>query len=156
MKRYLLDTNMLLGFTRKAAWAHWAYNQYDLGNSENMVFTSVICKGEILALAEKRGWGVAKRNDLVKVLNQFPTVDLNKESILNAYALIDTWTHGVPVTDPSFPQPHKPAVSMKQNDLWIAATSCASKAVLLTTDKDFDHLDGVCLSRIWVDQSHHP
>ena len=121
-----------------------------------MVFTSVICKGEILALAEKRGWGVAKRNDLVKVLNQFPTVDLNKESILNAYALIDTWTHGVPVTDPSFPQPHKPAVSMKQNDLWIAATSCASKAVLLTTDKDFDHLDGVCLSRIWVDQSHHP
>lgn len=23
MKRYLLDTNLLLGFTRRAAWAQW-------------------------------------------------------------------------------------------------------------------------------------
>ena len=118
-----------------------------------MVFTSVICRGEILALAEKFGWKSKKRENLVKVLNQFPTLDLNKESILNAYASIDTWTHGTPLTHSSFPPPPKPAISMKQNDLWIAATSCASKAILLTTYKDFDHLDDVCLSRIWVDQS---
>lgn len=153
MKRYLLDTNILLGFTRRAPWAQWAYMEYELGAPANIVFTSVICKGEILALAEKRGWGVTKREGLELVLNQFPTVDVNKDSVLNAYAIIDTWTHGTPVTDSSFPAPCKPAVSMKQNDLWVAATSCASKAILLTTDKDFDHLDGVCLSRIWVDQS---
>jgi predicted nucleic acid-binding protein len=156
MKRYLLDTNMLLGFTRRAPWALWAYQQFDLGGRENMVFTSVICKGELLALAEKRGWGGDKRTNLQNVLNQFPTVDINKDRILDAYAMIDVWTHGKVVSDKTFPSPPKPAVSMKQNDLWIAATARASKAILLTTDKDFDHLDGICLERYFVDQSNKP
>ncbi len=147
---------MLLGFTRKAPWAQWAYDEFELGEAENMAFTSAICRGEILALAEKFGWGPRKRIELVHVLNQFTTVDINKDSILNAYAAIDVWTHGKEVTDPQFPPPPKPAVRMKQNDLWIAATTLASKATLLTTDKDFDHLDGVCLSRVWVDQANTP
>lgn len=156
MKRFLLDTNMLLGLSRETPWAQWAYLEYDLGNRENMVFTSVICKGELMALSEKCGWGGQKRSVMQKVLDQFPSVDLNKDSILNAYALIDSWTHGKAVSDTAFPAAPKPAVSMKQNDLWIAATACASKAILLTTDKDFDHLDGVCLTRFYVDQSNKP
>ena len=122
MDRFLLDTNMLLGFTRRAAWAQWAYETYDLGNESTMVFTSVICRGELLALAEKNGWGSKKRESLVEVLNRFPTVDLNKDPILNHYAELDTWTHGRSVVDSLRPVPPKPAVSMKQNDLWIAAT----------------------------------
>lgn len=66
MDRFLLDTNMLLGFTRRAAWAQWAYETYDL---------------------------------------------------------------------------------------WIAATAVATGAKLITTDKDFDHLDGIWLDRIFVSQS---
>ena len=30
---------------------------------------------------------------------------------------------------------------MGKNDLWIAATSSVYDLVLVTTDKDFDHLD---------------
>jgi tRNA(fMet)-specific endonuclease VapC len=153
MNRFLLDTNMLLGFTREAAWAQWAYETWDLGNEAAIVFTSVICRGELLALAEKNGWGESKRRNLVDVLNRFPTVDLNKDSILNRYAELDTWTHGRAVSDSSKPQPPKPAVCMKQNDLWIAATAVATGATLVTTDKDFDHLDGVWLNRVLVDQS---
>ncbi len=156
MNRFLLDTNMLLGFTRKAAWAQWAYQTYDLGNESTMVFTSVICRGELLALAEKNGWGTNKRESLVEVLNRFPTVDLNKEPILNHYASLDTWTHGRPVIDSSRSVPPKPAITMKQNDLWIAATAVATGAKLITTDKDFDHLDGIWLDRIFVDQSAKP
>lgn len=156
MDRFLLDTNMLLGFTRRAAWAQWAYETYNLGNESTMVFTSVICRGELLALAEKNGWGSKKRESLVEVLNRFPTVDLNKEPILNHYAELDTWTHGRPVVDEGRPAPPKPAVSMKQNDLWIAATAVATGAKLITTDKDFDHLDGIWLKRIFVDQSAKP
>ena len=40
---------------------------------------------------------------------------------------------------------------MGKNDIWIAATAHASKATLLSTDKDFDHLDGVWLKRLYVD-----
>lgn len=109
-----------------------------------------------MALTEKFGWGGQKRSEMQKVLSEFPTVDLNKDSILDAYALIDVWTHGKVVTDTTFPAPPKPAVTMKQNDLWIAATARASKAILLTTDKDFDHLNGICLKCYYVDQSNTP
>ncbi len=40
---------------------------------------------------------------------------------------------------------------MGKNDLWIAATANATGALLLTTDKDFDHLDGAFLNRVWID-----
>lgn len=156
MQRFLLDTNMLLGFTRKAPWAEWAYHEFKLGDVENMVFTSVICKGEILALAEKNGWGQNKRVELDSVLNQFTTLGINKDSILQAYATLDAWTHGKRPTDSRLPKPIKPAVIMKQNDLWIAATAMVSQATLLTTDKDFDHLNGICLTRVWVDQANTP
>ena len=153
MKRYLLDTNMLLGFTRQATWARWVHEKLDLGESATMVFTSVICRGELLALAEKTGWGAKKRDAMVEVLNRFPTLDLNRDSILNAYASFDAWTHGKNLPDPSRPPPPKPAVSMKQNDLWVAATAIATSATLITTDKDFEHLHGLWLDRFLVDQA---
>ena len=46
MKRYLLDTGLLLGFARRAPWAINARETLDLGDPETMVFTSVICQGE--------------------------------------------------------------------------------------------------------------
>jgi predicted nucleic acid-binding protein len=80
-------------------------------------------------------------------------VDLNKDAILNHYAALDTWTHGRTLGDTKRPDPPKPAMSMKQNDLWIAATAVATGATLVTTDKDFDHLNGLWLERVLVDQS---
>ena len=152
-KRFLLDTGMLLGFVRNAPWALRVRTEFDLGDKETMVFTSVICQGELLALAEKNGWGEGKRNHLDKVLNGFPTLDINKQPILRAYALIDAWTHGNPVASPEQALPPKPAVPMKQNDLWIAATAHESKATLLSTDNDFAHLNNVWLRFEYVDQN---
>lgn len=153
MSRFLLDTNMLLGFTRKAEWAQWTYEHFNLGAESTMVFTSIICRGELLALAEKNGWQAQSRQKLVEVLNRFPTVDINKDIILERYASLDTWTHGKVLSDISRPVPPKPAISMKQNDLWIAATASATGATLITTDKDFDHLHGVWLNRVFINQS---
>ena len=152
-KRFLLDTGMLLGFVRNAPWALRVRTEFDLGDTETMVFTSVICQGELLALAEKNGWGEGKRNHLDEVLNRFPTLDINKQPILRAYALIDAWTHGKPVASPGQALPPKPAVPMTQNDLWIAATAHESKATLLSTDKDFVHLNDVWIKYVYVNQN---
>ena len=38
-----------------------------------------------------------------------------------------------------------------KNDVWIAATAAVTGARLLTTDKDFDRLDPLFLSRDWID-----
>lgn len=151
MKRFLLDTGMLLGLTRKAPWARRTLDRVHLDDQETATFTSVICHGELLALAEKNGWGERRRTELASTLAKVPTLDINKQAILNAYALIDAWTHGKSVTTPHNVSPPEPAISMGKNDIWIAATAHASKATLLSTDKDFDHLDSVWLKHLYVD-----
>ena len=153
MARFLLDTNMLLGFTREAPWAIRPRKNFNLGDSETMVFTSAICQGEILALAEKNGWGSEKRSRLEEVLNGVPTLDIGRGMILDAYARIDAWTHGKSVTSPNNAPPPKPAVAMNQNDLWIAATAHVSRASLLSTDTDFEHLDNIWLKFNHIDQN---
>lgn len=157
MNRFLLDTNILLGLTRGAPWAKWAYDYYKMMRPECVVFTSAICKGEMFALAEKRGWEAKKRTTLETVLSEFPSLDLNRAEILHAYARIDAWTHGKkPSGIETVPPVPRPAVTMKQNDLWIAATAHATKAKLLTTDKDFDHLGIGWIDVDWIDQSKQP
>ena len=78
-RRYLLDTGTLLGFVREAPWAIRARKMFNRGDRETMVFTSIICRGELLALAEKNGWGRNKRLRLEHVLEDFPTVDIKQE-----------------------------------------------------------------------------
>lgn len=154
MNRFLLDTNILLGLTRKAKWAKWAYDHYEMARQDCVVFTSVICKGELIALAEKRGWAAERRTTLENVLNEFPVAELNRPEILHAYAQIDAWTHGTMPQDASdLPPVPKPAVPMKQNDLWIAASARATKSKLLSTDRDFDHLKDGWLNVDWIDQA---
>lgn len=154
MKRFLLDTGILLGLIGRAPWALWARSEFGLTDGTAVTFTSIICRGELLALAEKRGWGRKKRKILEEVLNEFPTLDINQEDILRAYALIDAWTHGKSLDSAkhSFPPP-KPARPMTKNDIWIAATASASGAALVSTDKDFAHLHDRWVTFIYVDST---
>ena len=69
MTYFLLDTGILLGLTRKAPWARQAFERFNLNDRETATVTSVICQGEILALAEKNGWGEKKRAGLEQILN---------------------------------------------------------------------------------------
>lgn len=152
MQRFLLDTNMLLGLARTAPWARTAYEQYSLGDPDVISFTSVVCIGEILAIAERNGWGPKKRTTLETMLAQLPDLPIKDPDILQAYALIDAWSCGSTVAAPRNVPPPKPAVRMSKNDLWIAATAHVTGATVLSTDKDFAHLDGVWLDYRFVDQ----
>ncbi len=152
MNRYLLDTNILLGLARGASWAKNVVDRYRLSDPETLVFTTVVCKGEILALAEKFGWGERKRETLTRVLNDFPAVGIEKDFVVTTYAKLSAWSEGTHVWDSEFPDPPKPAKKIGQNDVWIAAVARVSQAVLITTDKDFDALSKGLIQRIWVDQ----
>jgi len=84
------------------------------------------------------------------MLRKIPETDITAGNILNAYAKIDAWTHGTACD--GMPPPPKPAISMRQNDMWIAATAHAHRAFLLTTDKDFDHPHPHWLDYAYIDQ----
>lgn len=152
MDRFLLDTNILLGLVRSAPWALAADEKLALSADDVVSCTSVVCQGELLALAEKFGWGQARRTRLEEILFRLPIVEINQPAVLRAYALIDAWTHGRTVNAPGSAPPPKPARPMGQNDLWIAATAHATDFVLISTDTDFHHLHGVWLNVEHVDQ----
>jgi tRNA(fMet)-specific endonuclease VapC len=71
------------------------------------------------------------------LLNYFSRVSIDTEEILENYAKIDAYSR-------------EKGYTMGKNDLWIAATASATGAVLVTTDGDFDHLDGVFLTRVRI------
>ncbi|MDE0152442.1 MAG: type II toxin-antitoxin system VapC family toxin [Gammaproteobacteria bacterium] len=154
MRRFLLDTGVLLGFIRKAEWAERVWKELNLDSKEAIIFTSIICVGELLALSEKLGWGKSKKSRLEEVLAKYSALDINDQGVLRAYAMIDAWTHGQKVDAPRRTPPPKPAISMQQNDLWIAATAHESQATLLSTDKDFKHLKEIWFGFHYVDQNH--
>ena len=64
MKRFLLDTGMLLGLLLKAPYALRARSNFNFEDIETMIFTSIVCRGELLALAEKRAWGQKNEGSL--------------------------------------------------------------------------------------------
>jgi predicted nucleic acid-binding protein len=74
---------------------------------------------------------------LQAILDEVVWIDIDHPDILDAYGEIDhaSRTSGR---------------SMGKNDVWIAATAKVTKATLLTTDVDFDHLHGTHLDRIWI------
>ncbi len=107
-------------------------------------------KGEIYSLAIQFGWGAKKLQALDELLRKLPLVDINDERIIREYAEIEAYGLGRNAARP-LPAGQTARV-MGKNDLWIAATTSVLKATLLTTDHDFDHLDGVFLAAVYLDQ----
>jgi len=74
-------------------------------------------------------------------------VDINTTEIIDRYAEIDAFSQGkLTRGNSSFS-----SRNMGKNDLWIAATVSILKVPLLTTDKDFDHLNNEYISLDSID-----
>jgi len=87
-------------------------------------------------LADRNKWGDAKRSAIVKALGEFVTVDISGDSIVSAYRKVEEISNGI---------------NMGKNDIWIAATAMIAGLPLITTDKDFNHLNGKLLQVFYVD-----
>ena len=154
MATYLLDTGILLGLVRAAPYAAYANQKFAINQPPNISLMSVVSKGELLSLAMQLGWGIPRQQTLENLLRQIPQVDLNREPIFRRYAEIDAYSQGKVSTQP-LPS-GMTSRNMGKNDLWIAATACVLNASLLTTDKDFDHLDGQFINVIYIDRNLKP
>ena len=150
MKTYLLDTNILLYFFRQDKNWDIINAQYDLTMSDNVV--SVVGWGEILSLATRNSWGERRMAELDKLDEFFLISDIYDEKIIHRYAEIDTFSEGKLKSKPLGTS----ARNMGKNDLWIAATASVLGLTLLTTDKDFNHLNQVYLDLAFVDLDKIP
>lgn len=138
MAERILDTNILLAYVRGKELYKKIEAPFSLTTSRTASLISIVSDGELRALALQFAWGVARMREVERQLSYCTPIPLPFSNIVETYAEIDDYSkrNGVP---------------MGKNDPWIAATAAVMGARLLTTDKDFDHLDDVYLERDWLD-----
>ena len=124
----LLDTDVLLRLVREDATGRHITSTYKLLERPDRPLLSIVSVGEILTFPRRREWGTAKVEILNSLLRELVIVPVSGHAIADQFAQITAFCQGKGRT-------------LSDNDRWIAATACNTKAVLLTTDPDFDVLD---------------
>lgn len=140
MPLYLLDTNIVLHLVRGDTLAKFIEEEYQLKMEKIRPAISIVSCGEIWSLAEQKNWGIEKRKVLKEVMESLTIIDINIPEVIKAYVEID-------IASQKHPDGSK---NMGKNDIWIAACTKVTQAILITTDKDFDHLHPDQIQRIWV------
>lgn len=128
---YLLDTDILFALIRGKELGRYIAQTYRLAEVLRRPLISIVSHGEVMAMASRHNWGAKKRESLKSVVDSMVTIDLNDPSILEGYVAVDRANLRV----------LGGARVLSNNDMWIAATTRAADALLLTTDKDFLHLN---------------
>lgn len=138
---YLLDTNIVIIYSKSLELARRIEEDYQLFAADNNLSISIVSIAEINSIIHQVGIGDARRDKIAGLLANVTRLDISYENVLERYEDIDAYSQGKHRSlDSSFS-----AVNMGKNDLWIAATASAFGVTLVTTDKDFRHLDGVFL-----------
>ena len=144
---YILDTNILLIYLRNGRFANYINKKYNPLELINKAIISVVTVGEIKSIALRNNWGEERQNKLIEFTKQFLIADINVETIIRRYAEIDTFSQGRLHNRPLLTS----ARNLGKNDLWIAATASVLDATLLTTDKDFIHLNNEFFKLEYID-----
>jgi tRNA(fMet)-specific endonuclease VapC len=136
----LFDTNILLHLARDRSGVQLIRF---INPNEAVVYASFATVAEIESLAFQQGWGFAKQQRLAYILEQLRIIEIN-DMLLNTYLDLDAYSQR---KHPDFQAyPFDTPRNMGKHDLWIGATASFLNLTLVTTDGDFDHLDGSFLT----------
>ena len=152
MKRYLLDTNILMFYIRKDSRFGYIDKEYAPFSTVSTSVISVVTEGELKSIALKYQWGLKKMQVVESTLQDFLIADIRVAEIIKRYAEIDAFSDGKLKEKPLGTS----ARNMGKNDLWIAATASVLGLTLLTTDDDFSHLKDVYLDLEFIDLEKIP
>lgn len=143
--KFLWDTNVLVNYVRDDERYQKLNSKYDFFSTKSAVI-SIISLGEIYSFAIQNKWGKKKLERLDSLLHNTRTIPIFNAKIIKSYANIDAYSQN------KLPQQPLPkglsARNMGKNDIWIAATAHTHNLTLLTSDKDFLHLDKVFIDVI--------
>jgi predicted nucleic acid-binding protein len=120
----VLDTPVIVHLVRNKATGQAIEAQYSLTARRERPLLSTVVEGEILGLGRLWGWGEEKAQALRKLLANMVRVDAGLPEIVATYAAL-------------YCEATRSGRPRGENDLWIAATACATGAALVTCDADF-------------------
>ncbi|GAB2558844.1 type II toxin-antitoxin system VapC family toxin [Spirosoma areae] len=135
----LLDTNIVMAILKsRNAIKMLSY----INPHKTLMYISVVVEAEIKTLAIRNRWSENRLAQLDSFLEQIRILEIN-QTLVATYVEIDTYSQrqNPNFTKYSFNTPR----NMGKNDLWIAATAALLGLTLVTTDRDFDHLNTVFL-----------
>jgi tRNA(fMet)-specific endonuclease VapC len=118
-----LDTNVLVHWIRQNDTGVQLRDTYKLHERPDRPIYSTVVEGELRALARLWNWGPSKLDSLDEILSELVRVDAGLPDVVKVYAEI-------------YVADHIGGHKTGQNDMWIAATTKAAGAVLLTCDTD--------------------
>ncbi len=142
----ILDTNILVHTLRNTTLYKEVIMDYDPWVLGEKVIISSVTVGELYSLAKRNNWGKARINQMNDILSKIQIYPVSGDDLYESYAEIDTFSQGkldyLPLG--------RSAINMGKNDLWIAATTAVFQGTLLTTDKDFNHLNNIFIKVMGV------
>ena len=145
--KYVLDSNILLTYLRHNSTREFIEQNYHPFSPANIPIASTVSMGELESIAIRNKWGIKRIKSVKSLINKCVITGINSVDLHKRYGEIDAFSQGKLASKPL----KLSARNMGKNDLWIAATASILEATLLTTDKDFQHLDKIYLDLILVE-----
>ena len=145
--KYVLDTSIILVYLRDLKTRVFIDDHYFPFDTTNIPILSVVSLGEIESIAIRNNWGNKRINAVERFYQKCVITDINSKDVIEKYGEIDAYSQGKLKSKPL----ELTSRNMGKNDLWIASTAVVTNAKLMTTDKDFSHLDKSFLDLILVD-----
>ena len=139
----ILDTSIFVHLIRDDATGQRLKSEYNVLLTEIVPAYCLVTEGEVRSLAYQFNWGTDKAEKMRYLLEYFRRIAIDTPEVLEAYAVIDAYSKGR-------------GIAMGKNDVWIAAAAHVSGFRLLTSDQDFDHLDGAFLARVFIERQQDP
>lgn len=141
MAKFVLDTNILIQLVRGKEIAS-EVSAYIQSQDNPEIFISIVTIAEAESLVTQWNWSEQKVQALRSLLDNLVTIDisLGQSELIDHYVAIDSYSQGKK-TSLKGEMLSLSSRNMGKNDLWIAATTLALGAELITMDGDFDHLN---------------
>lgn len=151
MKNILVDTCVIIHIIRQSITGKNCIAELKKFDENPNLIISVVTKGELESFAKQNKWGQNKLTQLKMFLDQATYVDIENadQTLLDAYSDIDSFSKRK-TADKKGNLLNGSAKKMGKNDVWIAATALAIDIPVITTDGDFDHLNGTMLNVLKV------
>jgi predicted nucleic acid-binding protein len=143
MKNIVIDTCVFIHIVRDTATGKKCIEALEKYDEAANVTVSVATKAELESFIAQNNWGKPKIERLNKILEEITYIDISNadQLLIDSYTEFDAFSKRK-IKDKSGNLLNGSARKMGKNDLWIAATAYSLDIPLMTTDGDFDHLNG--------------
>lgn len=151
MKHIVIDTCVFIHIARDTDIGKKCIAAIEAYDESPNIIASVVTKAELESFIAQNSWSEPKIERLRKMLDAVTYIDISNadETLMDAYTQVDAYSKRK-ANDKSGNLLTGSAKKMGKNDLWIAATAYALDVPLMTTDGDFDHLNGTLLQVIKI------